>query len=195
MKKNDFKPNYIKCPDCNNILDLSFSNKSCPNPLCGFNFTGLEAFLDKSEQELHKDILNEYRAPEGLKYKLVITTIKHNIGEYLSHFIECSYSPHYNTIYNDFLLNYLDDLNILKNVLKSDAIREKNGVIISKNGYKMFWELYCRLKTAEKTSELRNFLILEFPEFHRKYYKELLLKQETVKRGKNETKIQKYKLL
>jgi hypothetical protein len=185
----EFTPNYIKCPSCQNILGMSFIDSVCPNPLCGFDFAGLEAYLSKNDEELRKILLKEYKTKEGKEgkegreYKLTITAIKHNMGNYLAHFIECKWGAHYNALYNDFILNFLDDLNLLKIVLKSDIIKEKDNITISKNGYKMFWDLYCHLKRIN-IANFRNFLISEFPELHRRHYNEWFLKWEENRKGK-----------
>lgn len=183
MEKN-FTPNYIKCPECKNVLNMSFTNKSCPNPLCGFNFSGLEPYLDKNDNELRKDLLDKRKDKNSKEYKLIITAIKHNMGEYLAHFIECSWGAHYNTLYKDFILVFLDDLNILKNILKSDIIKNNKNINTSKNGYKIYWELYCRLIKIPSNPDIRNFLRTEFPALYRKYYNEWLLKRKTIKKDK-----------
>jgi len=183
MEGNNFTPNYIKCPNCQNILDMSFVDSVCPNPLCGFNFAGLNAYLTQGDEELRKILLKEYRAKEDQEYKLVVTAIKYNMGNYLAHFIECKWGAHYNALYNDFILNFLDDLNLLKIVLKSDIIKEKDNITTSKNGYKMFWDLYCHLKRIN-IANFRNFLISEFPELHRRHYNEWFLKWEENRKEK-----------
>jgi len=182
--ENNFTPNYIKCPDCQNILDMSFCNASCPNPLCGFNFAGLEAYLSKNDEELRKMLLKEYKDKESQEYKLTTTAIKYNMGNYLAHFIECKWGAHYNALYNDFILNFLDDLNLLKIVLKSDIIKEKDNITTSKNGYKMFWELYCHLRKITFNKDISNFLKTEFPSFHLRHYTEWFLKYEKFRKDK-----------
>jgi len=197
MKTNNFTPNYIKCPDCQNILGMSFVVSVCPNPLCGFNFDGLDAYLSKNDEELRKILLKEYKTKEGKEgreYKLTITAIKHNMGNYLAHFIECKWGAHYNALYNDFILSFLDDLNLLKIVLKSDIIKEKDNITISKNGYKMFWDLYCHLKRINNVN-FRNFLISEFPELHRRHYDEWFLKWEENRKERIREREQKATLL
>lgn len=184
MSENNFKINYIKCPECKNILDLSFINKSCPNPLCGFNFDGLEQYLNKNDDELRKILIKAREEENDKEYKLVVTAIKHNMAQYLAHFIECTWGAHYNTLFNSFILTFLDDLNILKIVLKSSVIRDEENVTISKNGYKMYWELYCRLKNVAFTAEISNFLKTEFPNFHRRHYNNWFLKYEKFKKDK-----------
>ncbi len=184
MINDEFKPDYLKCPNCKNVLDMSFLEKSCPSPLCGFDFNGLAAYLEKSEEELRKIIVNTHKDREGREYKLAITAVKYHSGNYLAHFIECGSGAHYNTLFNDLLLNFFDDLNLLKAVLKSDVIKPKDNVVVSKGGYKMFWELYDRLKKLN-TVEIRNFLIEEFPDFHRQHYNDYFLKYEAKRKTKN----------
>ncbi len=182
------KIDYIKCPECKNILDMSFVNKSCPNPLCGFNFDGLEPYLNKNDDELRKLLVQERKDKNDKEYKLIVTAIKHNIGTYLAHFIECTWKAHYETLYSSFLLNFLDDLNVLKIVLKSDVIKEEGDAITSKNGYKMYWELYCRLKKLPHNPDISNFLKTEFPDLHRKHYTKWFLKWDRDQKEKRSDK-------
>jgi hypothetical protein len=168
---NNFTPNYIKCPGCKNILDLSFIDKKCPNPLCLFNFKGLEPLLYKNDSELHKELIQAYRGDNDHIVKLLATAVRFNIGNYLSHFISCTWGAHYQTLFKNFILLYLDDLNILKQILKSEVIKEdKENTVISKKGYKMFWDLYKYLMKVH-SPDIQNFLRLEFPVLYRKYYK------------------------
>ena len=171
--KTQFSPNYIKCPRCNNTLDLSFVNKSCPNPLCVFNFEGLDKLLNEDEEKLRKAIAGSYKGNDDDRVGLIATAIKYNIGDYLSHFIECTWGAHCNSIYKDFILLHLKDLHVLKKVLSSDAIKEgKDNIIVSKNGYKMFWELYEYLIRVNH-AEIRSFLRTEFPKYWREWYKKI----------------------
>jgi hypothetical protein len=179
--------NYIKCPDCKNILDLSFIDKCCPNPLCGFNFVGLDVYLNKNDYELNELLISSRKTPDSREYKMVVTAIKYNMGEYLAHFIECTWGAHYNTLFRNFICTFLDDLNTLKTVLKSDVIKENSNMVVSKNGYKMFWELYCHLHQAASSvnsSDIRNFLKSEFPDFHLRHYTKWFLKYEKFKKDK-----------
>lgn len=191
--ENNFSPNYIKCPGCKNVLDLSFKNSSCPNPLCGFNFAGLDELLSKNDDELQKILLDHYNDRDSHEYKLVITAIKYNSGNYLAHFIECNWGAHYNTLFDTFLVNFFDDLNIFKTILKSEVIKNKDNVVLSKNGYKMFWELYDHLKKLHDPN-LRSFLVSEFPVFHRKHYNELYKKHERARKEKIKTRDRENKL-
>lgn len=170
MTKNNFKLNYIKCPNCKNVLDLSFMARACPNPQCGFKFEGLEALLAKSDNELHKAIISAYKGKDESKIKLLATAVRNHIAEYLAHFISCGWNSHYQTLFKTFILVYLDDLNAVKIVLKSDVINPNKGnVITSKNGYAIFVELYDWLMKVHNV-EIRNFLRLEFPGLYRKWY-------------------------
>lgn len=172
MTTNRFETNYIKCPKCDNTLDMSFVNKSCPNPLCSFNFNGLDELLNKDDQALRNALLVAYRDKESDELDLITTAIKYNIGNYLAHFIECNWGAHYHALYKDFILLYLEDLNILKKVLTSDIIKEKDNMIKSKNGYKMFWNLYKYLIKVNNV-KIREFLRKEFPEYWQEWYKGL----------------------
>jgi hypothetical protein len=178
---NKYLPNYIKCPDCENILNKTFVGGTCPNPLCGFNFAGLEDYLNKSDEELRTILSAAQIDTSSQKYKLAVTAIKYNIGDYLAHFIECKWGAHYNSLYEDFILKFLDDVNLLKIVLKSNVIKEGKNTIISEGGYKMYWELYCRLRKVTFSPEISNFLKTEFPDFHMRHYTEWFLKYEKFK--------------
>ena len=167
---------------------MSFVDKTCPNPLCGFNFAGLEPYLTKNDDELRKILINERKDKTTKEYKLAVTAIKYNIGEYLAHFIECTWAAHYETLYSSFLLAFLDDLNLLKIVLESDVIKEDSNATISKNGYKMYWELYCRLAKGTFNPEILNFLKTEFPNFHRRHYQEWFLKWDKQQKEKKSGK-------
>lgn len=171
MTKN-FTPNYIKCPGCKNILDLSFVDGRCPNPLCGFNFAGLRDFLNQNDDILRKELINAHKEHDEHKRKMLVTAIKFNMGNYFSHFITCTWGSHYNTLFKKFIFWYLDDLNIIKKVLKSDVIDPNKGETeASKNGYKMFWELYKYLMRIPHP-DIKLFLKKEFPKFRQKYNKE-----------------------
>jgi len=167
---------------------MSFVGKACPNPLCGFNFAGLESYLSKNDDKLRKILIAESKDKNGKEYKLVVTAIKHNMAQYLAHFIECTWGAHYNTLFNSFILVFLDDLNVLKIVLKSDVIKDGEITTTSKNGYKMYWELYCRLRKVTAAPEISNFLKIEFPNFYHLHYTEWLFKWEE----KMKEKRQKY---
>lgn len=190
MNDKLFKLEYIKCPSCKNILDLSFVNKTCPNPLCGFNFEGLEDYLDKDDGWLHKALVKAYKSKNECEVKLLATAVRYNIGNYLSHFISCSWGAHYHTIFKDFIILYLDDLNALKSALKSDVIKPGNS-IISKKGYKMFWGLYKWLMRVH-SPQIRSFLQKEFPDFDKRHYKERIekfRKPETTPKNDNQVRL------
>jgi hypothetical protein len=170
---NKFIPNYIKCLKCGNTLDLSFVDKSCPNPLCSFNFTGLSELLNEDDEKLMTTLVEAHRGYDEDRIALVIVAVRYNIGNYLAHFIECTWGAHYNSLYKHFITLHLKDLNILKKVLSSDVIKEdKNNIIISQNGYKMFWALYKYLINI-KSVEISGFLKEEFPKYWRDWYRKI----------------------
>lgn len=188
---NKFRLNYIKCPDCKNVLNMTFVTGYCPNPLCGFNFDGLEALLHKDDYSLHKAIIKTHKDNNRHEIKLLATAARANMTNYLSHYISCDWGAHYQNVFKDFLVPYLDDLNVVKSVLKSDTIQiDKNNVVISKNGYKMFWELYEHLMKV-RDRDIRDFLRFEFPLFSRKYLKLLhdKLKKNNILPRNNQAKL------
>lgn len=169
--ETNFNLNYIKCPECDNTLDLSYAYKTCPNPLCGFQFEGLNDWLDKDDGTLQKAFIEAYKAKNERITKLLITAVRYNMAKYLAHFITCDWGAHYNTLFNDFIIKHLNDLNALKIVLRSDIIEPGNS-ITSTNGYKMFWELYGRLITIPD-KPVQSFLRLEFPAYYKQYYQQI----------------------
>jgi len=175
MGNKNFNLNYIKCPGegCHNILDLSFVTRACPNPLCGFEFKGLKALLDKSEGELYKELTSAYRGDDERKIKLLATAVRYNIAHYLAAFIQYSWGSQMQRLFKDFIILYLDDLNAVKIVLKSDIIKpDKGNAITSKNGFAIFPELFNWLMKVHNV-EIRNFLRLEFPKLYGDWYKKM----------------------
>tara|TARA_B100000315_G_scaffold222710_1_gene226927 strand:+ start:53 stop:475 length:423 start_codon:yes stop_codon:yes gene_type:complete len=77
----------------------------------------------------------------------LIDLLKEHMEAYLSHFIECEYRPCYWTIYKSILIPFLDDIDVVKKVLKSDVIKEKDkdDVYIDTDGVKMYFDLYLHL--------------------------------------------------
>lgn len=187
-----FKLNYIKCPSCGNILNMSFVNVACPNPLCGFNFAGLQPLLDIDETSLHKELLRAYSDKNEARTNLLATAIRFNICQYLSHFVVCNWGSHYNTLFKDFIILYLDDLNVVKMVLSSDVIKtNKDNIVISKNGYRVFWSLYEYLMKVHN-QPIRDFLRFEFPLLYRKNLKnihEKLMKEKNILTDENKARL------
>jgi hypothetical protein len=130
--------------------------------------------LIKNEEELYKILLNAPGEPEDYtsrEHKLAFTAVRHNIGNYLARYIDCKWGSQINTDCDDFMLNFLDDANILKTILRSSVVEVVKNYTLSKNGYKMFYKLYRRLKKIMHP-DIRNFLIPEFPEYGRKLHEE-----------------------
>lgn len=176
-ENKSYAPKYIYCPDCNNVLETSFKEKTCPNPLCRFSFKGLSKYLDQNINELRKEIVKEYKNNDSRAYKLMITAAKYNSGlcfiDYLKNFDKADYREKNETL----VLGRLIDLNTIKEVLQSKVIKEGKGVVTSKNGFKMFWELYRALRRncGLNSRGVSDFLLLEFPEFRQRYTKESML--------------------
>lgn len=167
--KDNFQLNYIKCPECKNILDLSFIDKICPNPLCGFDFDGLRAILDNGEK---KPFLEPTKEQEWKWLKLLQTAFKHNMGNHLATLAAYNNRADYYKLYPRSVIRELDDLEALKTVLLSDVIKlDKKGVIKSRFHYRMFYDFYEYLMSVNY-QEIRNFLRLTFPDFYKTYYKE-----------------------
>lgn len=192
MNDKRYNLEYIKCPACQNILDLLFVNKTCPNPLCAFNFEGLADYLDKDDGWLHNALIKAYKGKDEREIKLLATAIRYNIANYLDHFISCNWGSHYTTLFKNFIILYLDDLNALKLVLSSDTIKlGKGDAIVSKNGYKMFWNLYDWLMRVH-SPQIRSFLQKEFPDFDKRHYKERIekfRKPKTVPKNDNQARL------
>jgi hypothetical protein len=64
---------------------------------------------------------------------------------------------------------------IAQNAKNSQTIKRQN-VVVSKDGYKIFPELYEYLLTKIHDWEIRNFLRLEFPSLYNDYYEKRRIK-------------------
>jgi len=170
---NSFLPNYIICPDCGNILDTSFKDMSCPNPLCSFRFKGLNKYLNKGIDELKRELAIEFRREDDRLIKLIATALKYNSGIYLVNFINNFYNKEYRKNNETFLLLYLKDVNIVKKVLSSNVIKNDDNVYISKNGYKIFADLINSLYLSN-SKEVKDFLMNEFANYHVKMFRKLM---------------------
>lgn len=159
-----FVPNYIICPDCGNILDLSFKDSVCPNPICGFRFKGLQKYLNKNISELRSDIAIEFRGKDEHLIKLIATALKYNSGVGLVGLIKNFNNKKYREDYEKFILLYLKDVNLVKSVLMSNVIKNDNNVFVSKNGYKIFPELIDILYSVHDV-KIRDFLRKEFKSY------------------------------
>ena len=103
----------------------------------------------------------------------LIDLLKEHMEAYLSHFIECEYRPCYWTIYKSILIPYLDDIDVVKKVLKSDVIILKDSphseYIVHvepleirespspKECMKLYPDLYYHLKDVE-SEEVKSFI-------------------------------------
>jgi hypothetical protein len=81
---------------------------------------------------------------------------KLNMEYILNHFIDCIDWKCYKKMYDEIIQPYLDDINIIKNVLKSDIIidsrisqSEHQEVRISEDGTKIYKKLYNYLSRVE----------------------------------------------
>jgi hypothetical protein len=157
---------YIKCPECRNCLGLDFIGIQCPNPLCGFNFDGLQGFIDEGKDRLLEMAKERKFSVESTDYKLLGLALRYYMYDYLVDYVKCTWGAHYQTIYKQIIHRYLDDPEIVKKLLLSDVIKSKN-IKESKSGCKIFWELYKSLYGVQ-SSEVKVFLVKEFPVFYRK---------------------------
>lgn len=173
------RPNYIICPDCGNILDMSFKTLPCPNPLCRFRFKGLDKYLNKNIDELRNDIAIEYRGKDEHLIKLIATALKYNSGINLANLIKNFDNKDYRKEYETFILLYLKDVNLVKNVLLSDVIKDRENIYVSKNGYKIFPELIEILYSVHDV-KIREFLRQEFANYHVKFFRTLMNKRKTI---------------
>lgn len=172
-------PNYIICPDCGNILNISFKTLSCPNPLCSFRFKGLDKYLNKNIAELIKELGVEYRGKDEHLIKLISTALKYNSGANLADLIKNFDDKEYRKKYETFILLHLKDVNLVKNVLVSDAIKDRENIYVSKNGYKIFPELIEFLYSVHDV-KIRDFLMKEFANYHVKSFRTLMNKRKTI---------------
>lgn len=173
------KPNYIICPDCGNILDMSFKVLPCPNPLCSFRFKGLDKYLNKNIDELIKEIAIEYRGKDEHLIKLIATALKYNSGINLANLIKNFNDKEYRKKYETFILLHLKDINLVKKVLLSGIIKDRENIYISKNGYKIFPELIETLYSVHDV-KIRDFLMKEFANYHVKFFRTLMNKRNVI---------------
>ena len=61
------------------------------------------------------------------KNDTLIKLVKDNMEEYLRHFIDCNWGACYNTLYRSVIKPHLDDIEVVKKVLKSDVIILKDS--------------------------------------------------------------------
>ena len=105
-----------------------------------------------------KDVPSIEELINASKHEKLPALFKKHMEGYLTHYIECSYRPCYHTIYTEIIAPHLDDVNVLKKVLKSDVIDESNGnVWKDADGHKMYSELFAYLSLVEN-SEIKDFL-------------------------------------
>ncbi|MBD3166384.1 hypothetical protein GF324_07290 [bacterium] len=73
---------------------------------------------------------------------LHIKGIRIFMPQILYHFIECTWFACYYRIYENVIVPYLDDVEVLAYVLNTNVVREDTGAWIGKTGGKMYSELY-----------------------------------------------------
>lgn len=84
--------------------------------------------------------------------------IKAQMVEILIHFIRCDWSPHYNTMFEQLIMVYLDDPDVLDYVLKNTVWYVG---IKGKTGANIYPELMKYLRKI-KSPEIQNYLNNEF---------------------------------
>lgn len=168
----------IKCPNCESMLNLNLisfeegKNQyvwTCSKSSCDFAlntkikenrfvdfidpYSGTIDWQKENEEKYHEEICN------GLNAKMLL---------FLEHFIDCDWPGHYHSIYNDVIVNCLNDSNILDFVLHSGVIQPKGNTITSKNGANIFYDLFLYLMKV-KSNVIKDYLRDQFPEYFTKY--------------------------
>jgi hypothetical protein len=88
-----------------------------------------------------------------------INSIKINMLDILSEFVECTWGVCYNSVFNYIIKPHLNNLEMLKFFLQSTNMitNEYNNV----NGYKMFGDLHQKLNEVESI-QIKEFIQSEF---------------------------------
>ena len=107
----------------------------------------------------HRPILEEIRKAGG--EDAVVLAIKAQMGSILRHCIECDWGACYNTKFDELVSPYLDDVNLLDEILKSEIIRETSDVIIGRTGARIFPEFIRKLSKCRNPG-IRDYLSTEF---------------------------------
>ena len=99
------------------------------------------------------------------KNDTLIKLVKDNMEEYLRHFIDCYWGTCYNTLYRSVIKPHLDDVQIVENVLKSDLIELRENTLISKDGVKLYYDLYLHLYNV-KSNKVREYVHSKWSEMN-----------------------------
>ena len=90
-----------------------------------------------------------------------VATAKVFMAQILYHFIECSWSACYNSLYFNVLVPCLDSPEIVDYVLRGSVVHERIGIETGKTGAKIYPELRARLHGVE-SSRIHDYLTENF---------------------------------
>lgn len=107
----------------------------------------------------HRKVLDLVRVADGEDAAVLL--IKASMEGILRHYISCNWGACYNTKFKELVQPYLDDVELLDSVLRSDTIEDRDNVIRGKSGAKIFPALLEKLLDC-KSQRIRDFLRNEF---------------------------------
>jgi hypothetical protein len=91
----------------------------------------------------------------------VVFSIKNQMAEILKHFISCTWGAHYNTMFKELIIPFLDDEILLDSILRTNIIKDKSNVLFGKTGAKIYPELLSYLSRVH-SPKVRKYLKKEF---------------------------------
>lgn len=105
-----------------------------------------------------------------IERKEIINYLKITMPDTLTHFIECNWGPHYLSQYSKIIYPFLDNLDIIKFILKGNHRPYGSRYLIldtysNINGFKMYGELHRYLYHV-KSQKIKNFISSEFGEIY-----------------------------
>ncbi len=146
---------YLICPKCDTKITLQDTENGCLN--CGFSFSSIIKLLGKDDDFLV--LYSDCIYADKLALKCIVN---YNSEKLLKHFIECSWGAHYNTVFDKLIVPYFSDLDVLKNFLSSDIIREDNNIVWSKNKEHKAYDLLLKYLRKIKDKNIHKFIVNEF---------------------------------
>ena len=169
------------CPNCNHLDNMKrlkakqgeWKNKyfyTCNNNCKFYLNTNLSTNLNISNYSTSGDfygqMIEDLKIPSIHQSKDAINTIKILMPDLIVHILGCTWGGHQSLIIREMIVPYLDDLNILKFVLKhSDSNGDKRLYkgYLNNDKYKMNDFLHMVLLKV-KNKEIHEFIINEFGE-------------------------------
>src|SRR4051812_9608745 len=84
----------------------------------------------------HRPVLHDIADREGVAG--VARAVREAMPLILRHCVECTWAACYNTKFRELIWPFLNDVTVLSDFLKSDAIQPTRGVLAGNSGAKIF---------------------------------------------------------